>query len=94
MRHLPHDAPAREAEEREDQDDHGQHRGDLPDPPLEPDDRRRQDESEENGEENGHQDVLCPIKDGDDQDDAREGDPGGQAGRSSFIAPYLSKARA
>ncbi len=72
---LPLDAPHRQAEQREHERDHDQHRGAAANPPLQPRDRRRQDEGQQNGEGKRNQDGLCPVEDADHEHAAREGHP-------------------
>ena len=73
--HLPGQTPAGETEDREHQRHGGEDGRDAADPALEPADRRRQDEREQNGERDRHQDGLRQVQDHDDQHVPGERDP-------------------
>jgi len=75
MVHLPRQTPTGEAENDEHQRDCREHSRDAAELPLEPVDRRRQDEGEQHGECDWHEHGLRPIEDDNDQHATREYHP-------------------
>ena len=73
---APREPLTRDPQERKDKRHSDEHGGYSPDPPLEPGNRRRQDEREENGQRERNQYRLRPVQNGYHQHAAGECDPG------------------
>jgi hypothetical protein len=83
-------------ESREHQRDDQQHGRHPTDPPLNPVDRRRQDEREQDGERERHEDGLCPLQNGDHEHAAgeRHPEPHGFQRVVHLRAPFLRRVAA